>query len=438
MSSYEPKEAHHFMRWILLCCVGWVLYLNASGLAQAQPLSAPWEQVGTAPGVSTGQAYYTSLAFGPDGKPYVAYSDVSTGSKATVARLNALGSGWEVVGGAGFSDGAAYRISLAFGSDGKPYVTYRDASNGDGATVMRLNAMETGWEVVGRVGFSDGPTSYTALAFGSDGRPYVAFQDGSNAFKASVMRLNAGGTDWEIVGTADFSAGQADHLALAFSAAGKPYVAYQDHGHGNKATVMRLDDAGIAWEEVGATGGLSSGLAEFISLVFGPDGKPYLAYQDDTQGDKALVVRLNAAETGWELVGGNVFSAGEADHISLAFGPDSKPYVAYSDESYGDKATVMRLNAAGTAWETLGGMGFSAGVTNDTSLAFGPDGKPYVAFRDDSQGNIAAVMRWTQAVRPGNTSGPTPVPTLGQWALLLMGLILAGSAGAAGFRSTTR
>lgn len=436
--SCEPKKAHHFMRWVLMCCLGWALHLSASGWVQAQPLSAPWEQVGTSPGASTGEASYTSLAFGPDGKPYVAYTDVSTGSKATVARLNALGSGWEVVGGTGFSDGAAYRISLAFGSDGKPYVAYTDTVNGNGATVMRLNAMETGWEVLGRVGFSDGPTSYTTLAFGSAGRPYVAFQDGINAGKASVMRLNAGGTDWEIVGTRGFSTGQADHLSLAFSAAGKPFVAYQDHGHGNKATVMRLDGAGAAWEEVGAMGGFSAGQAEFLSLVFGPDGKPYLAYQDDTQDDKALVVRLNAAETGWELVGGNVFSAGEADHISLAFGPDSKPYVAYTDESFGDKATVMRLNAAGTAWETVGGMGFSAGEVNYTSLAFGPDGKPYVAFRDDSRSNIAAVMRWTWAVGPGNTSRPAPVPTLSHWALLLMGLILAASAGAAGVRRATR
>ena len=63
-----------------------------------------WVAVGGA-GFSAGQAVYTSLAFAPDGTPYVAYMDVANGCKATVMRYD--GSGWVAVGGAGISAGQA-------------------------------------------------------------------------------------------------------------------------------------------------------------------------------------------------------------------------------------------------------------------------------------------------------------------------------------------
>ena len=101
-----------------------------------------WQTVGT-PGISVGPAWYTVLAFGPDGKPYVAYSDEGNASKATVMRLDAAGTGWEAVGGAGFSAGAINNISLAFGTDGRPYVAYEVSYH---ISVMRLDTAGTGWE----------------------------------------------------------------------------------------------------------------------------------------------------------------------------------------------------------------------------------------------------------------------------------------------------
>ncbi|MFG5775617.1 putative Ig domain-containing protein [Comamonas sp. J-3] len=364
-----------------------VMRLNAAGT---------WEAVGSA-GFSAGGAYYTSLAFGPDGEPYVAYMEGANGYKATVMRLNAAGTAWEAVGSVAFSAGQADYTTLAFGPDGKPYVVYRDAANGQKATVMRLNAAGTAWEAVGSAAFSAGQAAYTSLAIGPDDKPYVAYQDGANGFKATVMRLNAASTAWEAVGPAGFSAGLTYYTTLAFGPDGKPYVVYRDAANGQKATVMRLNAAGTAWEAVGSVA-FSAGRADYTTLAFGPDGKPYVAYQDAGNGYKATVMRLNAAGTAWEAVGSAGFSAGQAYYTSLAFGADGQPYVAYGDMANGTKATVMRLNAAGTAWEAVGSAGFSAGQAYYTSLAFGADGQPYVAYRDGSRGDIASVMRWTQSV----------------------------------------
>ncbi|WP_028601705.1 IPTL-CTERM sorting domain-containing protein [Ottowia thiooxydans] len=387
-----------------------VMRLNSAGTA--------WEAVGGLE-FSAGAANYTSLSFGPDGKPYVAYRDGANGDKASVMRLNSLGTAWEAVGGAGFSAGAANYTSLSFGPDGKPYVAYRDGANGNKASVMRLNSLGTAWEAVGASGFSAGEAYFTSLAFGTGGQPYVAYQDIANGEKASVMRLNSAGTAWEAVGGAGFSAGGALYTSLAFGPDGKPYVAYLDKANGDKASVMLFNSLGTAWEAVGAAG-FSMGVVQFTSLAFGPEGKPYVAYRDGTNGDKASVMRLNSAGTAWEAVGATGFSAGEAHYPKLAFGPDGKPYVAYSDGAHGHRVSVMRLNSLGTAWEAVGGAGFSAGAAEDyIALAFGPDGKPYVAYSDGANGGRASVMRlnslgtaWELVGSAGFSAGLVYFPSL--------------------------
>ncbi|WP_169458036.1 hypothetical protein [Ottowia thiooxydans] len=380
-------------RWMGFACLLWALqFLVACG----QLATNSWEVVG-AKGFSEGPASFTSLALGLDGRPYVAYMDGARGDKATVMRLNVAGTAWETVGGAGFSEGGVYDISLAFAPDGQPYVAYQDGAHRGKASVMRLNSAGTAWETIGGSGFSEGTVSDTSLAFGPDGRPYVAFMDYGIRGRARVMRLNGAATEWESVGGAGFSANVAVFTSLAFSPEGKPYVAYADTAHGGKASVMRLNSMGTAWESVGGAG-FSAGNAVSPSLAFGPEGKPYVAYASEANGHKASVMRLNSAGTAWEAVGGAGFSAGATSNTSLAFGPDGKPYVAYTDIANGYKASMMRLTSAGTAWETVGGAGFSADEATYTSLAFGPDGKPYVGFWDNANGGKASVMRW---VAPG-------------------------------------
>ncbi|HNB37595.1 MAG TPA: hypothetical protein PK414_15320, partial [Anaerolineales bacterium] len=61
------------------------------------------------------------------------------------------------------------------------------------------------WEAVGLAGFSVDRVSSTSLAIDSYNTPYVAYMDGGNSYKATVMKFN--GSAWEAVGLAGFSAG---------------------------------------------------------------------------------------------------------------------------------------------------------------------------------------------------------------------------------------
>jgi hypothetical protein len=66
----------------------------------------------------------------------------------------------------------------------------------------------------------------------------VAYKDIENESKATVMKYN--GESWVTVGSAGFSADDADYTSLVFSD-GTPYVAYRDGGNGDKATVMKFE-----------------------------------------------------------------------------------------------------------------------------------------------------------------------------------------------------
>jgi hypothetical protein len=107
--------------------------------------------------------------------------------------------------------------------------------------------------VVGAAGFSAGPASYQSLAVAPDGTAYVAYRDGINSDKTTVMRFN--GATWETVGTAGFSAGLANYQSLAFAPDGTPYVAYRDNGNSGRATVMRLTGTASAPTGLAAVAG---------------------------------------------------------------------------------------------------------------------------------------------------------------------------------------
>ncbi|KAA9331108.1 IPT/TIG domain-containing protein [Adhaeribacter soli] len=85
----------------------------------------------------------------------------------------------------------------------------------------------TTWVDIGTPGFSAGVVYYTSLALGGSGTPYVAYQDGGNGNKATVMKFN--GTIWVDIDTPGFSAGQADYTSLAFKNS-KLYIAYNSGG----------------------------------------------------------------------------------------------------------------------------------------------------------------------------------------------------------------
>jgi hypothetical protein len=153
-----------------------------------------------------------------------------------------------------------------------------------------------------------------------------------------------------------------------------------------------VETAPAGWQLVGQPAFWATNVFD-TKLALDTSGTPYVAfrsYDGAVNGYKATVMRYNG--TAWEVVGTPGFSAGGTQDPSLALDGAGTPYVAYTDQAYGQKATVMRYN--GTAWEPVGAPGFSTSVVGGTSLALDAAGTPYVAYSDFTYGQKATVMRY--------------------------------------------
>jgi hypothetical protein len=170
-------------------------YVDDAFRATSQPAYASGERISSGGygggGISdtTGLSGSPSLAIAPDGTPYVAWQDRSSGdSEIYIRRWN--GSGWEEVGagsasGGGISDSPekATIPSLAIAPDGTPYVAWEDEAVGDAEIyVRRWNG--SNWEEVMAGSASGGGISHTtgwsalpSLAVTENGTPYVTWSE---------------------------------------------------------------------------------------------------------------------------------------------------------------------------------------------------------------------------------------------------------------------
>ena len=155
------------------------------------------------------------------------------------------------------------------------------------AFFLSYNSQGQAWNYVGSQEFSAGWAPDAVIAVDASGTPYVAYQDQANANKATVMKYN--GSNWVVVGSAGFSAGQAGWIALSIDPTGVPYVAYVDYSISTSmppATVMKY--TGGSWATVG-TAGFSGGAAAFTAMAIDASGTPYVAYTDSSHSNAATV-----------------------------------------------------------------------------------------------------------------------------------------------------
>jgi sugar lactone lactonase YvrE len=158
------------------------------------------------------------------------------------------------------------------------------------------------------------------------------------------------------------------------------------------------------WQNVGAPG-FTGGRSFFQSLAFNGN-TPYVAYQDEDYGGKTSVMKFDG--TNWVHVGIRGFSSGYSAFQNLSF-IGSTPYVAFRDwgSNLNGKCTVMKFD--GSNWVNVGNAGFTGGEAG--WLSFAINGVvPYVAYQDEANNYAATVMKfdgtnWVNVGNPGFSNG---------------------------------
>jgi len=252
---------------------------NSSKLTVMKFNGTSWELVGSK-AFSQGQVKYVSLKIDGNGTPYVAFQDEWNSYKVTVMKFN--GTIWENVGTPGFTQYSRY-VSLAINSSNTPYVAFQDTDNQNKTSVMKFNG--TTWENVGAAAFSHYTSKHQSIAFDSNDVPYVAYY----ALRANVMKFN--GTTWENVGSQDFanSAISIRHINLVIDNKDDFYIAFQENQVSYKSNVMKFD--GTNWNYLGSKN-FTSGVSEYQSLAVDSNNIPYLAFSDGSNIGKTTVMKF--------------------------------------------------------------------------------------------------------------------------------------------------
>ncbi|MBP6912705.1 MAG: hypothetical protein KBB86_02090 [Candidatus Pacebacteria bacterium] len=341
-----------------------------------------WQGVGNS-NFSGSVAQFISIDLDSKDVPYVAFQDWANSAKATVMKYDSSSSKWVNVGSAGFSAGKIDNTSFVIDSSDVPHVAYVDYANNHMATVMKYDG--SGWVSVGNTGFSPGRVSYTSLAIDSNNVPYVAFQDWANSAKATVMKYDSSSSKWVNVGSAGFSSSSVTQTSLATDSSGVPYIAFEDGANNRKATVMKYDSSSSKWVSVGSAGFSPGG--QVLDLSFAIDGNdvPYVAFREEpfsATSYKITVMKYDGSK--WIMVGGGSFSNGGAQDISLKIDSNNVPYVVFQDIAAGTKATVMKYDSSSSKWVSVGSAGFSNDSVYFVDIALDSHDKVYVAFRDNS------------------------------------------------------
>ena len=186
-----------------------------------------------------------------------------------------------------------------------------------------------------------------------------------------------------------FSYNDISSLSLDFDSNNFPYVAYIIAANSASSIVLAKYN-GSNWVNIGYPTGLLSGQIEGVSLKIDSNDIPYIAYSDYTKSQKATVVKWDGF--GWIPVGTSGFSADQAYYISLALDSADYPVVLYKDSGNNYKATVMKYD--GTNWINIGNAGFSQGAVEYTSLALDSSNTPYVSYQDDANNSKVTVMKY--------------------------------------------
>lgn len=352
-----------------------------------------WVQVGNSY-VSYNGCNRAQMALDNNSIPYVIYDDYANESKVTVKKFN--GNDWDLLGEKAFSPSIVQYTSIVVDANGIPYAAFKGTdvtSNSDrGISVMKYNG--NSWDTVGaRHGASRFATNivtdYVTLALNNNGVPYVAYQDPSNGYKATVVKYS--GSQWDTIGGLSISSDQALNLSLTVDKNSMPYVAYKNETSGGGITVYKYN--GIKWDTVGRRI-MSGPTAAFTpSIVCDNAGTPYIVYTDVYQ--KATVKKFNG--TTWVTVGIADFTANQVDKTTLAIDAAGTPYIAFFDYGVAYKGSVMKFD--GTNWVNVGIPGFTLnGAIGNISIAIDAAGLPYVTYTaKNSYNNSVSVMKFDGA-----------------------------------------
>lgn len=289
-----------------------------------------WSYVGGSPGITNSYATYNSLSSAPNGNIYY----TNQGSGLEVRQFD--GSAWTQLPSA-TSSSINYHASAVSASN--ILFTYSTDNSG---TVRRY--VNSTWEQVGNAGFSNGAT-FAEMVIGTNNKVYTCNVSGGVRVYENTTTATAS-DNWMLVGGNIVDAASSSeqyNSDIAIDGSDNLYVAYvSNSANGQKLNVKKFN--GTSWTQLG-NANFSEGKVQHVAIAVSASGNPYVVASRWENDDflKNKVYYLNASSQTWEVLGGSFISDGQATYNDLAFDNFNNALVlAYSQN--GTKVKRLSLN----------------------------------------------------------------------------------------------
>ncbi len=349
-----------------------------------------------------GSSPYDALVVGSGGALYGTTAYGGSHNGGTVFTLNPDGSGFAMLHSFSNTDGDGWipRDALLFGTDGAIYGVTVFGGSANSGTVFKLNADGTGYQVLHSFGASVGEGSRPlGLVFGTDGALYGTTYFGGSSFDGTVFRLNTDGSSCQVLHSFNQTAGDgiSPLASLAVGTDGALYGTTQQGGSAGRGTVFRLNADGSGYEVLyNFTGTSGDGAFPQGPLIAGTDGSWYGTTGGGGSADFGTVFKLNADGTGYHVLHSfsNTGEDGAVPLDGLVVGTDGNLYGTTHSGGSDGFGMVFKLNPMDGAYFVVHGFSTSnQGALPFAGLLVGPDAAVYGATYCGGSGGFGTVFR---------------------------------------------
>ncbi|GGB68915.1 hypothetical protein GCM10007424_06100 [Flavobacterium suaedae] len=320
-----------------------------------------WSYVGGTAGITDSYANYNSFSIDNSGNVYFTNQSSWPDSGMEVRLFD--GTSWTELPKP-TENGINHQTSAVSNSD-----ILLVANGEDSGTVKRY--VGSTWEQVGTTGFAGGVPFFIDAVIDSNDKMYISFNSNGYVHVYENDVTADASTEWIPTGgeanIAPASDSENYKSAITVDDNDNLYLAYvSNSAGGQKLNVKKYD--GTSWTQLG-TANFTAGRVQHVSIAVSSDGTPYVAVSnwEDVDFLKNYVVGYNESENTWEQIGDGYISAGQATYNSLQVNSDDHLLLVFSDNSLG-KLVMMEydLNASvETPVTTINPVTITSGFNHD-------------------------------------------------------------------------
>ena len=337
---------------------------------------------------------YPSIAIGSNGYPVISYYDYTNTALEVAACTNAGCTVTPTISTIDFGDIVGSESSIAIGDNGRPVISYYDATNGDLKVAACTNADCTMTPSITTVDSDDTVGQYTSIAIGDNGYPVISYYDPTNEGLKVAACTTTDCTGTPTITTVDSGGIVGWYTSIAIGSNGYPVISYYDDAN-SALEVAACNNAGCTVASTISTIDFGDGdVGWYTSIAIGSNGYPVISYYDATNKDLKVAACTTTDCTGTPTIT-TVDSDGNVGvETSIAIGDNGYPVISYYDATNGDLKVAACTNADCTMTPSITTVDSDGTVGRYPSIAIGDNGHAVIAYLDATSNDLKLVPMW--------------------------------------------